>query len=144
MLKNLIILIFLFILLMSIVLCTTNGEENNEFNSLYSMQKSISKNCRKIVEKFDGEMSELMKGNIVVTGNEPFTKLVFKTEKDKDGNQEIYRIKEECSKELWDYQGIDIFLQGKIEITYLESITGQKMKLMTLYPTAVYGKIWGF
>jgi hypothetical protein len=144
MFKNLIIFIVLFILSVSTVLCTTNGEDNNEINSLYSMQKSMSKNCQKIVNEYDGEISNLMKGTLVVTGNEPFTKLVFKTEKDKEGNQEIYRIKEECSKELWDYQGIEIFLQGKIEIKYLESITGQKMKLMTLYPTVVYGKIWGF
>jgi hypothetical protein len=142
MLRNITLSLTIIILSLSLILCTS-GKDNDDGNIEMSVHQKISKECLKAVNDYDGEISQLMWGNLVVTGNEPFTKLVFKTEKDKEGHRESYRIIDECTDELWDYQNMDLFIKGKVDVGYLESITGQKMKVLTLYPTSVYGKIWG-
>ncbi len=135
---------------MLLILCTggNNDDKANELNN--NTRKTVNgaelipiqldKKCKATVEEFNGEhSSQQIFGNLVVVGNEPFTRLSFvEKPKDEDGETVTYRIAKECSETLWEYQVVDIMIEGKVKTDYLETITGAKIKIMTLYPSEVY------
>lgn len=128
--KNTIFIFLIFITILTIFgFCTSKDElpEKRYFN------KKVSTECKTVVDNYDSEIIKGMEGRLIVKGNEPFTKLVFETSKEKEN----YAIVKECSKELWKYQGVKLIIDGKIKISELVFVTGQKAKQLTLYPISI-------
>ncbi len=144
--KSITIFLFFLVMISIFIACTTNEDNSNDGTYMTTFSpKKATKDCKRIVEEFESDtLVKNITGRLVVVGNEPFTKLKFKTKNEKD-EEVIYQIVEECSDDLWDLQNIEIQISGKVKEAYLEMVTGQKMLLLTLYPTEVYRKIkvWG-
>ncbi len=146
--RNILCISLIFVVGFYIISCTSSNNENTKggkegvrktINGEPLKEISLSKDCIALVNDFDGEYLGQVRGSLVVVGNEPFTRLAFVTQKkNEDGKPITYRIAEGCSKALWKYQNLPVMVDGKVKIDYLETITGQKMKIMTLYPISVY------
>lgn len=133
------------------------GSSTEDSSSFVYIDSKASNKCRAVVESFDSDEIYTFKGNLIVVGNEPFTSLVLKSPLDKDIREKIlddlkdtdkdkdiklpeyiqYRIVDECSKELWDLQNINIKIKGKVERSYLEALNGKKIINFVLYPIEV-------
>ncbi len=125
------------------IACTTANEDNSNTTYMATLSpKRASKDCKQVVEEFESDkLVKNISGRLVVVGNEPFTKLKFKSKND-EGEEVVYQIVKECSDDLWDLQNIELQISGKVKEAYLEMVTGQKMLILTLYPTEIYKKIW--
>ena len=97
----------------------------------------ISGDCRKVVNAYNGKQVEGLIGKLVVVGNEPFTRLKFNTEPQKNQKSVSYRIVKDCSQDLWPFQAVKLRVDGKEKQDILETISGKKFKVLTLYPTHI-------
>lgn len=149
--------------------CSSNDKEDKEGSDFSYFSKKTTSKCKNTVREFEGEIIKGFSGKLIVVGNEPFTRLVLRLDKDmevklpddskEDENNEgendsdknndkvvspliektiekgsVLRIAKDCSAELWDYQNIPIIIDGKLKESFLETVTGQKMRILTLYP----------
>lgn len=138
-------LICIFFTINVLFFACTNAKQNNdtiEYMSKNDTKMNVSRDCKRIVKEFEGKLVENISGKLVVVGNEPFTKLKLKSKNEKTETI-VYQIVKECSDDLWDLQNIELKISGKVKEEYLEMVTGQKMQILTLYPTEIYKKIWG-
>ncbi len=165
--KNYYIIFTLFIIICITFCTGNKDDENNKItinaNDINIIK--LSDECKTVTKEFDGEIIENLIGKLIVTGNEPFIQLKFVVDKPAEENDntndaanntnnttnnnetsndtqkeeqpEVYSIVKPCSKDLWNLQEMKLKISGKVKETILETIIGQKMRVLTLYPIIV-------